>query len=117
MNGLTKRARSLRGNATEAERRLWSGLRRKSVEGFRFRRQVPLGSFIADFACFEAKLIVEVDGATHGADTEITRDRNREKILQDGGFAVLRVNNDDVFNNLDGVLETIRLKLLSRSRS
>jgi very-short-patch-repair endonuclease len=114
---LISTARSLRRNATSAERLLWARLRRNAIDSFHFRRQVPLGSFIADFACFEAKLIVEVDGATHGADTEITRDRNREKILQDGGFAVLRVNNDDVFNNLDGVLETIRLKLLSRSRS
>jgi very-short-patch-repair endonuclease len=114
MNGLKRRARSLRSNATEAERRLWSGLRRKSVEGFRFRRQVPLGRFIVDFACFEARLIIEVDGA----DAEIARDRERDKALQDAGFAILRVNNEDVFNNLDGVLETIRLNLLQRqSRS
>ena len=114
MNALTQRARSLRRNATEAERRLWSGLRRKTVEDFRFRRQVPLIGFIVDFACFEARLVIEVDGATHGDDPEIARDRERDKILQDAGFAVIRVNNNDVFNNLDGVLETIRLKLLEQ---
>ena len=114
MNGLTQRARSLRGNATEAERRLWSCLRRKTVEGFRFRRQAPLISFILDFVCFEARFIIEVDGATHGDDAEIARDRERDKALQDAGFAVVRVNNEDVFNNLTGVLETIRLKLLER---
>lgn len=114
MNDLTQRARSLRRNATEAERRLWSGLRRKTVEGFRFRRQVPLVGFIVDFACFEARLIVEVDGATHGADAEMARDRQRDSILQNGGFAIVRVNNDDVFNNLVGVLETIRLRALEQ---
>jgi len=117
MNGLTQRARSLRRNATEAERLLWSGSRRKTVEGFRFRRQVPLLGFIVDFACFEARLIVEVDGATHSEDTEIARDRQRDNILQDAGFAVLRVDNEDVFNNLEGVLETIRLRLLERRAS
>ncbi|HXT09134.1 MAG TPA: DUF559 domain-containing protein [Roseiarcus sp.] len=114
MNLLTKRARSLRRNATEAERRLWSSLRRKTVESFRFRRRVPLIGYIVDFTCFEARLVVEVDGATHSAEAEIVRGRQRDDTLQDAGFAVLRVNNDDVFNNLDGVLETIRLKLLER---
>jgi very-short-patch-repair endonuclease len=61
---LTPVARSLRRDATNAERRLWQGLRRKQVEGCRFRRQVVFGAFIADFACFNARLIVEVDGAT-----------------------------------------------------
>ncbi len=117
MNGLTQRARSLRRNATEAERLLWSGSRRKTAEGFRFRRQVPLLGFIVDFACFESRLIVEVDGATHSEDTEIARDRQRDNILQDAGFAVLRVDNEDVFNNLEGVLETIRLRLLERRAS
>jgi very-short-patch-repair endonuclease len=87
------------------------GLRRKTVEDFRFRRQFPLIGFIVDFACFETRLIIEVDGATHGDDVEIARDRERDKTLQDAGFAVVRVNNEDVFNNLTGVLETIRLKL------
>ena len=104
-------ARSLRRNATSAERRLWQGLRREQVAGFRFRRQVALGSFIADFACFEARLVVEVDGATQSTDEEIQRDVARSAALAAQGYAVLRFANEEVYRNLDGVLETIRLRL------
>jgi very-short-patch-repair endonuclease len=109
---LTPLAQSLRRNATRAERRLWQGLRRSQVAGFRFRRQVILAGFIADFACFDARRIVEVDGATHSTDEEIVRDAVRSAALAAQGFAVLRFTNDDVFRNLDGVLETIRLRLM-----
>jgi very-short-patch-repair endonuclease len=78
---LTPLARTLRRNATRAERRLWQGLRREQVAGFRFRRQVILGRFIADFACLEARMIVEVDGATHSTDEEIARDAARSAAL------------------------------------
>ena len=105
-------ARSLRRDATNAERILWSRLRRKALAGFRFRRQVPLRGYVVDFACFEARLIVEVDGATHSTEREIARDERRDVGLKADGFAVLRVMNDDVFNNLEGVMETIRLKLV-----
>jgi very-short-patch-repair endonuclease len=105
-------AKSLRRNATGAERRLWQGLRRKEVAGFRFRRQVPLGAFIADFASFEARLVIEVDGATHSTDVEVGRDAGRTRWLAAQGFAVLRFTDGEVFHNLDGVLETIRLKLI-----
>ena len=108
---LASLARELRRNATSAERRLWQGLRRKEVAGFRFRRQVPLAGFIADFAAFDARLVIEVDGATHSTDDELARDTARRAALAAQGFAVLRFTNDDVFRNLDGVLETIRLKL------
>jgi very-short-patch-repair endonuclease len=108
---LTPLARTLRRNATHAERRLWQGLRRKQVAGFRFRRQVILGGFIADFACFEARTIVEVDGATHSTDEEIARDAARSAALRALGFDVLRFTNDEVYHNLDGVLETIRVRL------
>jgi very-short-patch-repair endonuclease len=104
-------ARSLRRNSTSAERRLWQVLRRKQVGDFRFRRQVILGGFIADFACLEARLVIEVDGATHSTDEEIARDLKRTSLLTAQGFAVLRFTNDDVFHNLDGVAETIAMKL------
>src|SRR5271156_2367280 len=84
---LTPLARSLRRDATNAERHLWQGLRRKQVAGFRFRRQVVLGGFIAEFASFDARLVVEVDGATHST-------------------------NEEIYRNLDGVLETIYIRLL-----
>jgi very-short-patch-repair endonuclease len=105
-------ARSLRRDATAAERRLWEGLRRKQIGGFRFRRQVILGGFIADFACFDARLVVEVDGATHSTDEEMAYDGARSRTLAARGFAVLRFTNEDVYRNLDGVLETIRMRLM-----
>jgi very-short-patch-repair endonuclease len=107
---LTPAARSLRRNATSAERRLWQGLRRNQLAGFRFRRQVALGGFIADFASFDARLVIEVDGATHSTDEEIARDRARSAALAAQGFAVLRFTNDEVFHNLGGVLQTIHAK-------
>ena len=97
---------------TNAERRLWQGLRRKEIAGFRFRRQVPLGGFIADFASFDARLVIEVDGATHSTDDELARDAARTAVLAAQGFALLRFTNAEVFHNLDGALETIRLKLI-----
>ena len=108
-------ARSLRRNATSAERRLWQGLRRKEVGGFRFRRQVPLGGAIADFASFDARLIIEVDGR---ADLFLDRrralpaTRRAQPRSRHRASPYLRFTNDEVFRNLDGVLETIRLKLM-----
>ena len=105
-------ARTLRRNATRAERRLWPGLRREQVAGFRFRRQVILGRFIADFACHDARMIVELDGATHSTDEEIARDAARSAALAAQGFDILRFTNEDVYSNLDGVLETVRMRLM-----
>lgn len=105
-------ARSLRQDATNGERRLWEGLRRKQIAGFRFRRQVILGGFIADFASFDARLVVEVDGATHSTEQEIAYDATRSAALAIQGFTVLRFTNEDVYRNLGGVLETIRMKLM-----
>jgi very-short-patch-repair endonuclease len=104
-------AKGLRRNATSAERRLWQGLRREQVGGFRFRRQVMLGGFIADFACFEARMVIEVDGATHSTDRELALDAARSAALAAQGYDVLRFTNDDVFHNLNGVLETIHMRL------
>ena len=109
---LASLARSLRRNVPNAERRLWQGLRRKEVGGFRFRRQVTLAGCIADFASFDARLVIEVDGATHSTDEELARDAARTAALAAQGFAILRFTNDEVFHNLDGVLETVRLKLI-----
>jgi very-short-patch-repair endonuclease len=111
-NRLTPVARSLRRNSTNAEGRLWEGLRRSQVAGFRFRRQVRLGGFIVDFASFDARLVVEVDGATHSTDKEIARDSARSATLASQGFAVLRFTNDDVYRNLGGVLETVYARLM-----
>jgi very-short-patch-repair endonuclease len=108
---LTPLARTLRRNATGAERRLWQRLRREQVGGFRFRRQVILDGFIADFACLDARMLVEVDGATHSTDEQIARDAVRSAALAAEGFDILRFTNEDVYVNPDGVLETIRMRL------
>ena len=103
----TKRARSLRRTQTEAERRLWGRLRDRGLNGFKFVRQAPIGPYVADFLCREQRLIVEVDGATHSTDDEIRRDERRTDFLNVQGYCIVRVANDQVFRNLDGVLETI----------
>ena len=94
------RARELRRDMTLAERKLWGVIRDRQLDGFRFRRQHPIGPYIADFACVEAGLIVEVDGGQHmGAET----DRARDAFLREKGFHVLRFWNNEVMANLEGV--------------
>ncbi len=104
-------ARDLRSNQTSAEKSLWRALRGKRLEQFRFRRQVPMCGYIVDFACFEARLVVEVDGATHSTDEEVAYDRLRESALRSNGNAVLLFTNDDIHRNLEGVVETALVKL------
>jgi very-short-patch-repair endonuclease len=96
---------------TEAEQRLWSALRRRQLDGLRFRRQVPLGRFIVDFACYDARVVIELDGGQHG-ETE-AEDAVRTAWLEDHDFRVLRFWNDEVFENLEGVLEVIRVAAVS----
>jgi very-short-patch-repair endonuclease len=100
-------AKNLRRRMTDAEIILWSRLRRDAVMGRRFRRQHPIGPYIADFACVAARLVVEVDGGTHGRDEEIAHDRKRDAFLNAHGWHVLRVRNDDVYKNLHDVLDGI----------
>jgi len=102
-----KRARALRRAQTEAERLLWRRLRGRGLAGFKFVRQEPIGPYFADFACRERKLVVEIDGATHSTDEEIRRDERRAAFLRAQGYAIVRFANDDVYRNLDSVLETI----------
>ena len=102
-------ARKLRSNPTDAEMRLWSRLQRKQIDGHRFRRQVPFGAYVVDFACLEARLIVEVDGGQHA--DEIKRAAARTAWLEAAGFRVLRFWNNDVLGNTDGVVEAIRVAL------
>ena len=86
-------ARRLRANATEAERKLWSLLRRKRIAGLRFRRQHPVGPYIADFYCAAAKLIIELDGSQHCEPSNLAYDAARTKWLERHGYCVLRFNN------------------------
>jgi very-short-patch-repair endonuclease len=102
-------ARALRKNETAAEQRLWACLRAKRLNGFKFVRQLVVGPYIVDLACRSQNLIVEVDGATHGSVAEIEYDQRRTAFLESEGWRVLRVGNDAVFNNLNGVCDTILL--------
>ncbi|GAC1504874.1 MAG: DUF559 domain-containing protein [Candidatus Dormibacteraceae bacterium] len=103
----TERARDLRRNANDAEQRLWSYLRGGQLGGFKFRRQHALGHYIGDFVCLSARLVVEVDGETHGHDEREGLDAIRTETLERAGYLVIRCWNEEVFNNMDGILETI----------
>jgi very-short-patch-repair endonuclease len=115
---LNENARWLRRNSTDAERRLWAVLRDRRSAGFRFRRQYPIGPFIADFACTRHQLIIEADGGQHADSSE---DERRTAYLRSNGWCVLRFWNNDILQNTNGVVETILVELsgsetLTRSR-
>jgi very-short-patch-repair endonuclease len=102
-----KRARDLRTNATDAESKLWSVVRRKQISGLRFRRQFILGPYFVDFVCLPARLVVEVDGNQHFDDEQREHDRRRTAWLERAGFRVLRFLNVDVLKNCDDVIRVI----------
>ena len=102
-------------NATAAEAKLWAALRGGRLSGWKFRRQHPIDRFVADFVCLKAKLVVEVDGATHSNSAALDRDAERTRIIEAAGFHVIRVGNADMRNNLDGVLETILAHMMART--
>src|SRR5262245_49621288 len=103
------RARSLRHTMTEAERLLWAKLRKRRFASFKFRRQVPLGPFIADFVCFEKSLIIELDGGQHTVQREY--DVQRTRWLEDHGFRVVRVWNYELREERETVDEMIWMRL------
>ena len=94
---------------TEAEKRLWKWIRDQQMDGHKFRRQAPIGGYIVDFVCFPAGLVIELDGGQHAEQAE--RDADRTKWLECEGFRVLRFWNNEIFENIDGVLEMIRSAL------
>jgi very-short-patch-repair endonuclease len=100
-----QRARELRRNSTKAETLLWAQLRDRRLNGYKFRRQHPIGPFFADFACIEHRLVVELDGESH--DWTYERDAARARSLARDGYRVLRIPNEEVRTNLDGVVQTI----------
>lgn len=106
-----RKARALRKAMPKSEVILWSRLRREQLGGYRFRRQIPIGPYIADFACAELRLLIEVDGATHTTPAEIERDARRTAFLQQQGWLVWRVWNNEVYDNLEGVLEGLLIEL------
>ncbi len=98
-------ARTLRWNPTDAERLLWKHLRRRKVDGFRFRRQRPFGPYVCDFICLEAKLIVELDGSQHAE--QATYDAHRDDFMRSYSFRILRFWNGHVTAETEAVLDTI----------
>ncbi|HLY44184.1 MAG TPA: DUF559 domain-containing protein [Stellaceae bacterium] len=104
----TERARELRRDATDVERRLWSALRDRRLRGYRFRRQHPIGDFIVDFACTRHRLIVEADGGQHAGSEA---DRHRTALLEGEGWRVMRFWNNDILANTEGVVLAILQEL------
>ncbi|WP_111981195.1 endonuclease domain-containing protein [Dyella jiangningensis] len=105
------RARGLRAGQTDAEQLLWRHLRNRHLQGWKFRRQHEIGPYIADFACPDAGLMVELDGGQHGE--QLAYDESRTRKLQEEGYRVLRFWNNDVLKNTDSVLEAILEALAS----
>jgi len=108
MARLTGRARELRRNQTDAEERLWAELRGRGLKSAKFLRQFEIGDFIADFACRGAKIAIELDGGQHA---ENERDRGRTRIIEAHGYRVIRFWNNEVMENLEGVLQVIAQEL------
>ena len=107
---LTQFAKQLRKKSTDAEKLVWSKLRARRLHGIKFRRQQPIGKYIVDFVSFEKRIAIELDGGHHRKNKE--KDIKRDRYLAENGFTVLRFWNNDVFDNLDGVMEAIRRKCL-----
>jgi very-short-patch-repair endonuclease len=103
----TQRARELRRNENAAEQRMWSLLRAKRMSGFKFRRQHALGTYIADFICLKARLVIEVDGDTHGTDESPALDAKRTEQIELMGDRVIRFWNNEVLIETDDVAAAI----------
>jgi very-short-patch-repair endonuclease len=103
-------ARELRNNATDVERLLWRRVRNSQLEGVKFRRQQPIETYIVDFISFEKKIVIELDGGQHAESSEY--DEQRSACMRANGFTVVRFWNNDVLENIEGVLEIIRQQCL-----
>jgi very-short-patch-repair endonuclease len=110
----TARARGLRQSSTDAESALWALVRNRKIAGCKFRRQVPIDRFFADFACLERRLVIELDGGQHAEQTSY--DAARTEALETAGWTVLRFWNSQLFEHPEGVVRTIHEALeLARS--
>ena len=107
-------ARSLRANATEAEQKLWSHMRKGQLYEFQFRRQYSIGPFFVDFVCLDASLIIELDGAQHADQKE--QDQSRSDFLRTNGYQLLRFWNFEVLADVDSVVERIAEMLRKTER-
>jgi imidazole glycerol-phosphate synthase subunit HisF len=105
-------AKDLRKNMTDAEKVLWFHLK-QNPEGFKFRRQHPLGIYIADFYCHKAKLVIELDGSIHDNEEVKTNDEIRQRNIEEGGIKVIRFKNEEIFNDIETVLRRIESHLIT----
>ena len=110
-------AGDLRHNMTRAEKLLWGQLRNRKMNGFRFRRQHPINEFIVDFFCYEAKLVIELDGDVHMDPAQMERDIERTRILNRHGLFVIRFKNEEVEKNMKYVISQIKKDLFEPKRS
>ena len=106
-----QRRRELRQSGTSPEQLLWFRLRNRQIEGKKFRRQHALGPYIVDFYCLEARLVVEIDGDTHGELEQASKDGIRTEYLDERGIRVLRFTNREIMYEREAVLEVIRVAL------
>jgi len=106
---LTTYARSLRKNMTDAEDLIWYHLRGRRLQGFKFKRQVPIGEYIVDFVCHHKKLIIELDGGQHAE--ALAYDEKRTCFLESKGYKVIRFWNNEVFRETEAMLEVIMTEL------
>ena len=112
---LLDNAKTLRRNLTDTEQKLWYHLRAHRFMGRKFKRQKPIGRYVVDFVCLEEKLIIELDGGQHAESAEY--DQERDSWLRSQGYTVLRFWNNEMMNEMEGVLEKIRLALLHETLS
>jgi very-short-patch-repair endonuclease len=108
---LSINARDLKKRQTRAEELLWRNLRTRQLDDAKFRRQVPIGDYIVDFISFEKKIVIELDGGQHAETTK--RDAERDSWLKGRGYSVLRFWDNDVFQNMEGILEVVRKNVAS----
>lgn len=108
---ILEKAKELRSSQTDAEGLLWHYLQNKQLNGYKFRRQQAIGSYIVDFVCLEKKLVIELDGGQHGENESVKYDQKRTGFLNQSGFEVLRFWNDEVFKNMESVLDLVLFHL------
>ena len=109
-HSLISNARNLRNNGTDVERFIWRYLRNSQLEGIKFRRQQPVENYIVDLVSFSPKVVIEIDGSQHAENRRY--DEQRDACLRRNGFTVLRFWNNEVFENIEGVLEVIKQRCL-----
>jgi len=118
MKALRKKARELRNNMTRAEIILWSRIKSRQINGFKFRRQYPVLDYIADFYCHDLKLIIEVDGEIHNLHSQRNADIKRDKMLKNNGYYVLHFNNHEIETDLQrsvSIIKQFTALILSRN--